>query len=577
MSEYNAHDYEDLQQLGSQVSGKAGEVSRKASDKIKKKIKKRQQLKKAQKKKKKEAEKKAARKTAASIISAIGFPAIAIILAAAFIAVAIGAIVANAAASSSAGGSGAYGDFFVPRFEAPTEDNQYFNSVEYDSLAGSEFGLFECKTNGHIGNCTAYAYGRAAEILGHNPNLSVRSANYWYEDNKNGTNGVEKYEYGSEPRLGAILVIWNHVAVVEQINSDGSIVTSESGYDSYFFKTLTRPKGDYGLGREFYGFIYVYTGGGTSNGGGLVAIAHQQKGKGGANYWNEMGYGPCNWCAIYAAWLLKHSGVDVTSREVNWDGNVGVWCDNLINVGRFHPRASSYQPKPGDLFIKSTGGYARGHVGIVIEVTRDKIRTSEGNANGTFATATVCEKEYYKNDSCIYGYGDITLPAPTVIGPAINKSDAENTVMRILSSKGLSKAAICGIMGNMMQECSFNSHYYFRQCDDVDNPDMKASGLVMWTDDNFERFKRDCPNWNTSVEAQVEYLWQTLVLNDSHELPVEQKYTYGCSGCLSTLRSYPNTESGARQAAFAFCNLYERPGYVDSQRAHWAAEYFNSY
>ncbi len=55
-------------------------------------------------------------------------------------------------------------------------------------------------------NCTAYAYARACELLGKEPNLSSGSANERWEYNIN----KKVYPYG-------------HVAVVEEIND--SIIT----------------------------------------------------------------------------------------------------------------------------------------------------------------------------------------------------------------------------------------------------------------------------------------------------------------------------------------------------------------
>ena len=117
-------------------------------------------------------------------------------------------------------------------------------------------------------NCTCYAWGRFWEegTPQTRPNLSLGNAQDWYGNTGDG------YERGSTPKLGAILCLSGgggvgvgHVCVVEQINSDGSIVTSNSAYtrnpdymDSYYFYLETRqppnydPSGTYG----FQGFIY---------------------------------------------------------------------------------------------------------------------------------------------------------------------------------------------------------------------------------------------------------------------------------------------------------------------------------
>ena len=71
------------------------------------------------------------------------------------------------------------------------------------------------------------------------------------------------------PKLGAVICYSGgnysgdgHVAVVEQINADGTIVVSESGYNAYFFRTRTAdPNNSYPYsnptdGYTFLGFIY---------------------------------------------------------------------------------------------------------------------------------------------------------------------------------------------------------------------------------------------------------------------------------------------------------------------------------
>jgi len=103
------------------------------------------------------------------------------------------------------------------------------------------------------GNCTWYAWGRAWEITGKQPNDAgfIGNGYEWWEANKKSG----KYKYGAEPRVGAIAV-WKaglpnsggsgHVAVVEKIK-DGKIYISESMWHGATFK--------YG---EIYGTSYLY-------------------------------------------------------------------------------------------------------------------------------------------------------------------------------------------------------------------------------------------------------------------------------------------------------------------------------
>lgn len=136
---------------------------------------------------------------------------------------------------------------YLTRTTAPSSDNPYFftNNVYY--LGG--YGL---------PNCTAYAWGRAYEILGTKPNLCSGNANSWWDYNLN--NGY--YPYGSTPKLGAV-ICWGgssdgHVAIVEAINGD-TVTLSESTYSGIYFQNYT-----YTIGNEdatsvggFQGYIYI--------------------------------------------------------------------------------------------------------------------------------------------------------------------------------------------------------------------------------------------------------------------------------------------------------------------------------
>jgi surface antigen len=78
------------------------------------------------------------------------------------------------------------------------------------------------------GNCTWYANGRLRQLGYSNAALSklIGNAHEWDDQARNG--GIPM---GKTPKVGAVAQ-WesNHVAVVEQVNGDGTIVISESSY-----------------------------------------------------------------------------------------------------------------------------------------------------------------------------------------------------------------------------------------------------------------------------------------------------------------------------------------------------------
>ena len=144
---------------------------------------------------------------------------------------------------------------FVPRLTAPSKSNKYYYS---DLNKYERFGY-------GMPNCTAYAWGRAYEILGYEPDLSLNDADTWWDYNKDN----KSYPYGQKPKLGAI-ACWNyttgggHVAVVEKIE-DGEITFSNSAYGGKTFYLTYADVGASNGGIDYYtwdfqGYIYVTEG-----------------------------------------------------------------------------------------------------------------------------------------------------------------------------------------------------------------------------------------------------------------------------------------------------------------------------
>lgn len=143
--------------------------------------------------------------------------------------------------------SAALPSLFTARTTAPGADNTYFFASNPYSQGG--YGL---------PNCTAYAFGRAYEILGTTPNLAMGNANSWWAYNQN----TGYYPSGSTPKLGAV-ICWGgssdgHVAIVEAINGN-TVTLSESTYSGIYFQNYT-----YTIGAEdatsvggFQGYIYI--------------------------------------------------------------------------------------------------------------------------------------------------------------------------------------------------------------------------------------------------------------------------------------------------------------------------------
>lgn len=151
---------------------------------------------------------------------------------------------------------------FVPRLnDDGIMGNPYWYSLNPFYLNG--YGL---------PNCTCYAWGRFWEESDPDrnytdpPRLSTGNAEDWYGYTADG------YQRGQEPQLGAVICFADgpysgvgHVAIVEQINADGSIVTSNSADGGAYFYTKTLQPPNYlpASGYVFQGFIYNPNAGGN--------------------------------------------------------------------------------------------------------------------------------------------------------------------------------------------------------------------------------------------------------------------------------------------------------------------------
>lgn len=147
---------------------------------------------------------------------------------------------------------------YKARLSAPGASNK--NYLHY-TKGGYNYCIL-ISGNSCLPNCVGYAWGRWRELLGARPKLSRGNAEDWW-------NYKDGYERGQTPKLGAV-ICWRkgktgtskdgagHVAIVEQINSDGSIVTSNSGYSgTRFYKQTLKPPYNIGSAYTFQGFIYL--------------------------------------------------------------------------------------------------------------------------------------------------------------------------------------------------------------------------------------------------------------------------------------------------------------------------------
>lgn len=144
---------------------------------------------------------------------------------------------------------------FTERLTMPQSGDPAYTRTAYGGYNSQIDGNPQPWTGSVLANCTGYVHGRWIEIAGHTADdfgISNGNANtYWsYGDG---------YTRSSTPAVGAIVCYggqFGHVAIVERVNSDGSILVSQSNYGGTVFETLTlRPPSYAQYGVTFQGFI----------------------------------------------------------------------------------------------------------------------------------------------------------------------------------------------------------------------------------------------------------------------------------------------------------------------------------
>ena len=159
---------------------------------------------------------------------------------------------------------------FVPRLEPPsyTDPNWIMQSAggKNPCIRG-----WNAVGNSVLSNCTGYTIGRMLELYGNDAYSlpwQYNAGEYFPNLNENGV-----WKRSSKPTLGSIgcylstVGSWGHVLVVEQVNADGSIVTSESAWQGkrWYSQTLRPPFYTWNNSFKLQGFIYNVKGPTTSS------------------------------------------------------------------------------------------------------------------------------------------------------------------------------------------------------------------------------------------------------------------------------------------------------------------------
>ncbi len=294
---------------------------------------------------------------------------------------------------------------FIPRTTPPkrTDKHYYSDNIFYKSGWG-------------MPNCTAYAWGRFYEILGKKPALSTGNAGGWYSYNKRNRN----YDYGNKPKLGAVMC-WSrpgkagHVGIVEKINSDGSVLTSESAYRGFNFtnRIMYPPNYNNCLGSvyHFQGFIYNPQGG--ELGGPLQDLTTEAEEHIGENSsWTRKQYGLNKtepWSTAFVSAIAKQVSLLGVVIPKASSATAFLQMAVLMKMGSYHkgPRWNKkFIPQQGDIIALAdsktakTNQFCSSGIGIVTEVKDKKAEFIYGDES----LNKVVKKKFSLTSTQINGY-----------------------------------------------------------------------------------------------------------------------------------------------------------------------------
>lgn len=306
---------------------------------------------------------------------------------------------------------------FTPRLSsAGLQSSKYYNTAPngYNNCIRIN-GTFVCP------NCVGYAYGRFMECAGITScNLPTSNAGRWWYDV--GAN----YPKGQTPQLGAVgCYVDNtggagHVLIVEQVNLDGSFVTSESAYGGQLFitQTLRPPYYAWSSHYSLQGFIYnthLKNVSGSDVAAEFVKTAKAQIGS--KLSWTKS-VAHCDnikWSAAFVcACAIKAGDVldKVIAKSFNQEEMFRLGVEKKYGTFISGPQlGAAPKPRAGDLIAfrdkKKSGGsrYAGDRVGIVVEVVDNTISVVSGDTNSTsIHLSVVSAQKYAINTNTILGY-----------------------------------------------------------------------------------------------------------------------------------------------------------------------------
>lgn len=237
------------------------------------------------------------------------------------------------------------------------------------------------------------------------------------------------------------------------------------------------------------------------------------------------------------------------------------WKDYVFKGFIYNPMAASDEAQGGDLYDEINDeddavlreiGYLSGHTPTTAKTNIRLSCINYTTALGAFFKGAILEPGMIITSGIAGGSVDLS-------GIDISSQDSvAKAIFQFFLSKGLNAAAVCGILGNMMQESSLRPWAY--TADPTNTYPMQGGGLVGWTDGgirpitNFTMMVNYVgPDWKNNLSGQLEYLY--LQLHDNYNVDLNFR-----RNIWEPLLTVPNNSSGVVEAIRIFLVEFEMGG-----------------
>lgn len=277
----------------------------------------------------------------------------------------------------------------------------------------------------------------------------------------------------------------------------------------------------------------------------------------------------------YDGYLAElHQGEAVLTREENASVTSGIQNSVMNGMSRrFTPREKDnfrdlveYAMDENDnTFAEIAVNFANRFVEQALTMLRRNkgmLGTLFGGNGYTISSGSGGSGGSFSSDGLDYGgFGGGTSSADA--GATSQSASANETAIYkyLTGTMGLNKAGAAGVLGNIVNESSFDPNAL--------GDGGTSYGICQWHNSRWEDLKKYCNSHNLdwkTLDGQLEFL--------NYEL----KTKYG--GVYSTLKSVANTEQGAYDAAYKWCTDFEVPQNRFQEgvnRGNKAKTYFKNY